>query len=159
MRPLSRQYEISDADDQKIFEASLLGIKDRLDCRCKININDVLLLYAGVAYVVLACGTKDWHPKIAEVTTVAATAKKHDISKKNSNQLDKKITNTVSSLLTAQDVMIGVPDMTKYITIKVTNYDGDKNYRVISIQNPIKSGMSEGHTWQYPYENGDDHVV
>lgn len=166
MKPLIRQYEISDADDQKIFEASLMGVKDRLDCKLKANINDVLLLYAGVAYAILTCGKKNDYSKVVEgatttaaAATAATAAEKHNNSKEDTNRLGEKIANTVSSLLTEQDVMIGVSDMAKHITIKVVNSNRDKNHRVISIQNPIKSGMCAGHNRKYLHDDGDENVV
>lgn len=102
--PLVRKYQFLHSEDD-LLVASLAKVKDTLAMNRRINVNDALLLYGG--YVA--------------VMTNGGTAK-------------ERIVKGVSLLLSENQVMIGVAEMTRKVTVEI---DVDGLASKVTVCNPI----------------------
>jgi len=92
--PLTREYRISNKQDEEIFFNMVTSIKEKLEKNFRININECITLYC--AFV------------LSEI--------------QNNKPIDQ-IPKNVSSMLGPQKVMIGVPDMLRQMSFEVTLND------------------------------------
>lgn len=89
--PLTREYRISNKQDEEIFFNMVKMVREKLEKNLRININECITLYC--AFVIS--------------------------SLQNGNPIDQ-IPKNVSSMLDPQKVMIGVPDMLRKMLFEVT---------------------------------------
>jgi len=104
--PLTRVFEHDDKTDEQIFFSSVDIVKEKLTRNLKINANEALLVYC--AYIV----------------SELRGGKREDIIEKNS-----------SKILSAHNVMIGVPETLRKITFEAMIDDLPK--QVIIFDEPI----------------------
>lgn len=122
-----RRYDIADKRDEETIKNTVERIKNTLDSGRRININYVLVLYAAYAYHVLS----------DNMTTDAAKSSKKSSSMDNHDIFAESITHGVRTLLTRNQVMIGIPEMTANVSITIINNDSGRRALDITVHTPI----------------------
>lgn len=108
--PLVRRYQFLHGSDD-ILAASLAKVKDTLARRRRVNINDALLLYGG--YVA-------------------------EMSRRGTDR--REIARSVSLLLSEDQVMIGVAEMTRTVTVEA---DVNGHISKVTMSSPIRHCRAE----------------
>jgi urease gamma subunit len=108
--PFTRLFEYLDRSDELIFFEAVRMIKQRLSKNLKININECLMVYYG--YI---------------------------IERLRANESVKSIEDDASKVLSLDQVMIGVPESLKKITLEVKTDVDDNSTRkeTININSPL----------------------
>lgn len=89
--PFTRTYQYSNTADEEVFANSVTMIKDRLERNLKININEAITVYSAFIVSELRAG-------------------------KPTEQIQKNI----PSLLSPEQVMIGVPETLRTMSFEIT---------------------------------------
>ena len=105
MGPLVRRYDISDGADKDMMDSAIERTRQTLGQGRRININDVMLLYAGCAYAV-ASGSRDGGDGISD-----------------------GIKSGLPALLADDQVLIGIREMTNHVSISVTDTSSGRTTR------------------------------
>jgi urease gamma subunit len=108
--PFTRLFEYPDKSDELIFFEAVRMIKQRLSKNLKININECLMVYCG--YI---------------------------IERLRANESVKSIEDDASKVLSLDQVMMGVPESLKKITLEVKTDVDDNSTRkeTINIDSPL----------------------
>jgi urease gamma subunit len=108
--PFTRLFEYPDRLDELIFFEAVRMIQQRLSKNLKININECLMVYCG--YI---------------------------IERLRANESVKSIEDNANKVLSLDQVMIGVPESLKKITLKVKTDVDDNGTRkeTINIDSPL----------------------
>jgi urease gamma subunit len=108
--PFTRLFEYPDRSDELIFFEAIQIIKQRLSKNLKININECLMVYCG--YI---------------------------IERVRANESVKSIEDNANKVLSLDQVMIGVPESLKKITLIVKTDVDDNSTRkeTINIDSPL----------------------
>ena len=111
--PFTRLFEYPDRLDELIFFEAVRMIEQRLSKNLKININECLMVYCG--YI---------------------------IERLRANESVKSIEDNANKVLSLDQVMIGVPESLKKITLKVKTDVDDNGTRkeTINIDSPLPTG-------------------
>lgn len=111
MEPLVRRYDISDGADKGMMDSAMERTRQTLGQGRRININDVMLLYAGCAYAV-ASGVRG-------------------------GGISGGIKSGLPALLADDQVMIGIREMTHHVSISVTDTSSGRTTRS-TVEDPIR---------------------
>ena len=109
MEPLVRRYDISDGADKDMMDSAIERTRQTLGQGRRININDVMLLYAGCAYAV-ASGSRDGGGD-------------------GGDGISDGIKSGLPALLADDQVLIGIREITNHVSISVTDTSSGRTTR------------------------------
>ena len=131
MAPLIRQYEVAggSSGDEKMCKAAIEDIQKTIKSGRRININDAMMLYGMYAYHVASLANR---PESSH-----ADCNNNNNNNDEPHDVESAIADGMRTLLTHEQVMIGVPEMTGRVNVAIFDDTGGLKIAEMSVCNPI----------------------